>query len=798
MRIISFTVAWLAGVWIASLLDIAILLWFAATLGFFLAAVTLYHYQKSKTGLSFIHFGIFCLAASYYMWALPTIDEQHVAFYNEQTAVIITGLVIDEPDIRDQSIFLRLKAESIIRGGGERQPIEGLVLVRVPRFPVIPYGAQLQIVGDLETPVSSPNFDYKSYLARQGIHSLMSWPQMTVLAENQGSLLYHAIFAFKARAQGTIQQLLPDPQAALLTGILLGNDQGLPRETAEQFRTTGMTHIIAISGFNIAILVGTLMRIGRPILGRRWASYLALTAVSLYTLLVGADAAVVRAAIMGSLFIFSRQMMGRPTFAPASLFVAALIMKLFDPFILWDIGFQLSFAATLGLMLYVDPLSEWTQTRLRSLVGSEATKQLMRFISEGVLVTLAAQILTLPLMVGYFGQISFVSFAANLFILPAQAGVMIWGALATLVGLISPVIGQPLAWIAWLFLTYTVELVQFFAAVPGAAAPINVSPITIVAIYIAIFAVTWIVLRRPAAPRVLIARLQAEFPRVTALGVGGLVALLFLIWGLNQPDGNLHVAFLDVGQGDAIFIQTPSGRQIVVDGGRYPSVLYQQLGQQMPFWDRKIDMVIATHPEADHISGLPGLFDRYEIGQLLTNGEIKETAVSEALNTAATNQGVTIRPVSAGEIIIIEDGVQLEVLNPPGLLAFQNSNQNSVAVRLTYADISILLTGDVEILAERAMIQSGRPLQSTVLKAGHHGSNTSSTMAFLNVVQPQIAVISSGQDNRFGHPHPEVLQRLAQVGAAVLRTDQLGTIELISDGQMMWWQAEREKLDIRN
>jgi competence protein ComEC len=285
---------------------------------------------------------------------------------------------------------------------------------------------------------------------------------------------------------------------------------------------------------------------------------------------------------------------------------------------------------------------------------------------------------------------------------------------------------------------------------------------------------------------------------MAAISFGGLVAILVLVWGVNQPDGNLHVAFLDVGQGDAIFIQTPSGRQIVVDGGRYPSVLYQELGRRLPFWDREIDLVIATHPEADHISGLPGLFERYEVGQLLTNGENKETAVSEALNSAAVDQGITIRSVSAGELIVIEDGVHLEVLNPPPLQFFQSSNQNSIAVRLTYGSLSVFLTGDTEMLAEQAMIQSGHTLQSVILKAGHHGSNTSSTAAFLTAVQPQVVVISSGKDNQFGHPHPEMLQRAAEVGAAVLRTDELGTIELISDGQMMWWQADSANLEIRN
>lgn len=796
MLIISLTIVWLFGIWFGSKTGVVELVWFAAGLATAIIGVLFY---RRHIFFKFVlpHAAIFFFAAGWYVSALPEINSTHIAYYNEQQEVVVTGLVVDEPDVRDQSVLLRVEAESIIVGG-QLTPVKGLVLVTTPRFPVIAYGTQIQIIGNLETPGEGATFDYKSYLARQGIHSQMSWPQLRVLAKDRGSFLYQTIFSFKAEAEQTIRQLLPDPQGALLTGILLGNDQGLSPELADQFRITGMTHIIAISGFNIAILVGSVVSLGRPLFGSRRASVLALVVVSLYTLLVGADAAVVRAAVMGSLFIFSRRMMGRPTFAPASLFVAALIMTLLNPFILWDIGFQLSFAATLGLMLYADPMSRWTEARLLGLFGQETTRRLMGLLSEAVLVTLAAQVLTLPLIVGYFQQLSFVSLLANLFILPAQAGVMIWGALATLAGLVVPALGQVLAWIAWLFLSYTIVLVRFFSSIPGAAVSVNVPPGAIVALFILIIVITWLWRQRPTQRRELLAHMQMDFPRWTAVGLGGLAAVLVLFWGVNRPDGNLHVAFLDVGQGDAIFIQTPGGRQIVVDGGRFPSVLFQHLGRQIPFWDKEIDLVIATHPEADHINGLPGIFERYQVGRLITNGETKSTAAMDALVTAAEGRETPIMAVSAGEVIVIEDGVWLEVLNPPGLLNPQNSNQNSVAFRLVYGDFSVLLTGDTEMLAEQAMLQSGRPLQAVVLKAAHHGSNTSSTTAFLTAVRPQVVVISAGQDNRFGHPAPEMLQRAAEVGAVILRTDQIGTIEVVTDGQVMWWQAARSSVQIRD
>jgi competence protein ComEC len=272
----------------------------------------------------------------------------------------------------------------------------------------------------------------------------------------------------------------------------------------------------------------------------------------------------------------------------------------------------------------------------------------MSFLSDAVLVTLAAQILTLPLIVAYFHQLSLVSLAANLFILPAQPGVMAWGGLATLTGLVSPFIGQLLAWVAWLFLSWTVLLVRFFAAIPGATTAVTVSPFFIIGLYGCIFAATWFSRQQAERRQVVWLRVRTDFPQWTALGLGGAAAMLLLLWGVNRPDGNLHVVFLDVGQGDAIFIQTPSGRQIVVDGGRYPTVLNQYLGEQIPFWDREIDLLIATHPEADHISGLPGIFDRYRVGRLITNGEIKDSVIFDALEEAAAGQGTPVIPVTAG------------------------------------------------------------------------------------------------------------------------------------------------------
>jgi len=539
--------------------------------------------QQARYRLAFACLTALGFGGVRYVTAVPIIDNNHTAYFNDGDPVTLTGLVSDEPDIRDRYINLRLDAESIAENDGTIRPISGVILIRSPRFPVINYGTRLQITGVLETPPEDESFSYKAYLERQGIHSLMGRPWLTVLAENEGNPLYHAIYAVKNHAQATINQLLPDPQAALLSGILLGNDNGIPPELSEDFRTTGMTHIIAISGFNIAILIAILVSLGEPIFSRRGAVYAAIIGIALYTLLVGADASVVRAAIMGGIFLLVSRMLGRPNFAYASLFLAGIVMTLLNPYTLWDVGFQLSFTATLGLMLYADPITQWSRRQLQRVLDREMLEKVMGVLTEAVLITIAAQILTLPLMIVYFGQLSLISLPANAFILPLQPGVMTWGGLATLSGMIVPQLGQLCAWVAWLFLSGTIALVRMFASVPGATLAVQVSWPGVVGIYGIIAAITWWFQQSAEKRQVLRDFASRNLSQRLAFGSSLVAMLLVGSWGYSQPDGLLHVSFLDVGQGDAIFIQTPGGRQVIVDGGYYHTVLNADLGQHMPF-----------------------------------------------------------------------------------------------------------------------------------------------------------------------------------------------------------------------
>lgn len=253
----------------------------------------------------------------------------------------------------------------------------------------------------------------------------------------------------------------------------------------------------------------------------------------------------------------------------------------------------------------------------------------------------------------------------------------------------------------------------------------------------------------------------------------------------SQKDGLLKIYFFDVGQGDAIFVETPNGNQVLVDGGPDNTVV-QKLGETMPFYDKTLDLVVLTHSDADHLAGLVGVLDRYEVENIVYSNIVRKSSLYDAWQEAVAEEGADIIDPVAGKIIDLGNEVTLTILHPAESLdgaIKEKVNNDSVVLMLKYGETEVLLTGDIEARAERAIILSGAKLDVDILKIAHHGSKTSTMEEFLYEVSPQVAVIQVGAKNRYGHPTTEVLKRLDDFGIKYYRTDLEGTIKIISDGK---------------
>jgi len=726
------------------------------------------------------------------LWlAEPKADFSSLRTYNDLGWAVVEGYVSAEPSIRDTYTQLQVSASSV-EHEGQRIAVRGRLVLNTGHYPAYRYGDRISVSGLLETPPARDEFDYRQYLATRGIHTLVERPSIQRVGGKAGSAFLRRTYATKEYLRGLIDNILPSPESGLLSGILLGLAHTLPDDVAEAFRRTGLTHIIVISGFNISLLLQALVLCTRPVL-HRWATLtIAVLSICAYACFVGPSSPVVRAAIIGALFACG-QLVGRKTHAVTSLALASLLMTVFSPLLLWEVSFQLSFVATLALIV-IDP---WLGKRIREgwrrLVDQDPSTTAVRNGFSLITSTVAAQIATLPLLWYHFGQVSPIALLANLLVLPVQPATMIAGAAATAIGSVSLGLGQAAAWLAWPLLRYAVFTVQTLGSVPWAAITVpSIPPLAVWSAYAALAAIGLY----PRLRRQLARHRPTQRSRLPAIALAALLVLGSVIWANvpRLPDGKLHVYVLDVGQGDAILIRSPGGRYLLVDGGPDPLLLASRVGQILPFWHRRIDVVVATHEDQDHLAGLIPIIRRYTVDHVLQpDGMGCASALGE--EWASCLQEAHIEPVSArrGLEIAVGSDMVLTVLNPVGEAANgKDDNAQSIALALSMGRCSILLTGDINQDVERGLVRDRLIQPATLLKVAHHGSAESTCRQFLQAAKPRVAVISVGKDNRFGHPTDETVERLVETGCAIYRTDQDGTVEFITDGELYWVQSNSE------
>ncbi|WP_347490555.1 DNA internalization-related competence protein ComEC/Rec2 [Desulfoscipio sp. XC116] len=711
--------------------------------------------------------------------------------------VALEGMVTREPDVREEYTGYVLAVESVWLGD-KRAPSGGLTLVRMYGGSAgYSYGDRLRVRGFLYQPEEPGNFgafNYRDYLARRGIYSLMrvDRPDEVKRLGGGGNAVIRLALQSKQRLLQVASCTLDERQAAVLAGMLFGGKGGIDRFVNDIFIQNGVFHVLSVSGLHVGyVLAGVLLLAGVLRVPRRAVPFLALAVLLFYALMTGMGPAVVRAVVMAMLVLLAVQL-GRERDWPNSLALAALVVLLFEPSALYEIGFQLSFAATWGILYLMHPIGKLLLKRWG----------LPRWLGIPLGVTIAAQLATLPLQVYYFNLVTPVALLANLLLVPLVGLIMLLGFLGSLIGIIF----LPAA---MLINIGTGELIDFFiglahliSLLPGGSSYVATPSWYAVALwYAGLVGLVEVISGRLSLLSVLplplsSLRMANRWKRLAPAGVAVLLVLIVL-WPWGGAGGRMQVYFIDVGQGDSILVRFPGGRTMLVDAGGRSGDLNEgrSVGESVvvPYLHRlgmdKLDVLVVTHAHGDHAGGVPPVAEKLRVGALVLSGAPGYEELLDIIDPL----DIPVCRVGAGQVLHIDEAVEVAVLAPAGEMpanAAEDLNNASLVIRLDYGQVSFLLTGDAEQEAQQKLLDSGAPLQADVLKVPHHGSRFFAP-EFFDAVAPDYAVIQVGKNNRFGHPARDTLDALDSAGAHVLRNDRDGAVLITTDGRDVSVQTAR-------
>lgn len=590
----------------------------------------------------------------------------------------------------------------------------------------------------------------------------------------------------RTRIGDDLERVIPAPAGGFAAAVVVGLRERVDERIADAFTATGLGHVVALSGWNVAITMAVADRALRrlPPRRRRWS--LIIIAL-LYGLLAGASASVIRASVMSAAALVAAAG-GRRGAGAVALAHAALALLIIDPSIAYDAGFRLSALATAGLLA---KSADWSRVAIQ--LTSRLPRPFQRpwsVIAEDVAVSIAAQAATIGVVIALFGRVALWSIPLTLLIaplIPAATGAAL---LAVIAGEVAPYLTGPLSLIPSALALPASALFRTAAWIAEAGAQLPLTDLVVprhatFAVGAALSLIGLVVLNRRAA----LSTEQSAEPKIGISGrvsaAGGIVILLVssLLSGSSAAaPGSLRISVLDVGQGDAILVEL-QGRRMLIDGGPDPARLSVELDALIPSWDRKIDVLVASHPHEDHLAGLPRLLDRYQIRSVLGAETRGGGPASASWRDLLLNRQVAYHTVTTGTAFML-GSARLEVLWPDqAALKYEPAdggsalNNRSIVLRLDVSGFSALFTGDIESNVD-ALI--ARRLEGPVdmLKAPHHGSATASSRTLLSAADPRLSVISVGEKNSYGHPAPATIDRLGERGGAVLRTDLDGTVSV--------------------
>lgn len=726
---------------------------------------------------------------------LPENDISH--FAGKQ--LHITGVLKEAPQLRersDGSISVRycLKAEKIRQGKESAEPVSGGLYIyarsdkeALESLPKI--GDTLTASGTvrLTHAIHNPGqINTELLLRSQGITATLLAGKGGVnvtqsLADSETSVWVHVLrklASVREHYLSSMRAVMPKEDAAAIFAMLFGGYQGLKTELLDAFTTTGIVHILSVSGSHISLLAAVMAWLGSFFrLPKVVRVLMVIAAIAVYSLLAGLVPPVLRSALMGGL-TFMALALDREKDARRLLIFTGLLMLTISPILLYHISFQLSFAATAGLLYVAPPVRDWLQSR-----------RVPAFMAAGLAITFAAHASTLPILAWYFNQLSLSAFLANLVIVPIVEVIIIIGIMAGLLTFAVPLVGK----IAYagdsILLGLVYELARWMAVMPGSMIWIPSLEWPLVVFYY--LTVALLVLTSSWRQQVM-AWLKEKSQYIVVMSV---ILIAFSVGYKLSQNGKITLSAIDCQQGDALMLRTIHGKVVLFDcggerNGNEPGAFNTGERIIVPYLRHygvhEVEAIFLTHAHADHAGGAGAVLRNMPVGIVYTADEGRD-AYAQSMGLGSNDRLLAKLHLAREGDVFDLDGVRIEVIYAPAITAKgkKTGNEASNVYRISYGQASFLITGDLTKENEQVILEQGKSIHSTVLKVGHHGSNTSSSEEFLQAVAPSYAVISVGAGNSFGHPKQEVLNRLQKMNIKVFRTDRDGEIKFCTDGKNM-------------
>ena len=647
-------------------------------------------------------------------------------------------------------------------------------------------------------------YDYSLYLKTQTIYGTFEGSQLQLKSKNKGSFIQKAIISFKEHIKSILKANLDENEAELCIGLVIGDRTNLSENIQEDFKTSNLTHMLAVSGSHFVYIILAVTYINKFLKRKRLGQVLMLIVIVLFMNLTGNTGSVVRSGIMAALGIIA-SIIHRKADIWNNMAIALLIQIILNPYIIFDVGVQLSYGGVIGIVAFnkivtnqIEQLSNKIREKFANLIKGKNKKNeiikiqnyedkkeiankswnlcesICNYIKESISVTISANIVIIPIMMYTFNTISF-SFVISNLIAGAILGIIVLYAFALIfLYIVLHKFISPLFIILNIMLKILISIAHICSLIPFSKIYV-VTPNVVLIIFFYLF--LYLLVKKQNS--MILSKKTIAFFTIA------IVILNFIYPVITSKRDNLEINFIDVGQGDSTLIRV-SNKTILIDGGGSSYGETFDVGEQTLFpylLDRginEIDYVIVSHFDSDHCQGLNFVMENMKVKNAIISSLGQESNEYDTFINLAQKQETNLIYVKKGDIIKMGKAT-IKILFPDNEPITDNEkNNNALVFKFMWKNISILFTGDIEEKAENKILnlyeENLEELQSTILKVAHHGSKTSTTKEFLEAVKPQIALVGVGEDNNFGHPNSGVIERLESIGCKIYRTDECGEI----------------------